>query len=313
MPPARTRRRPRARRRRRRRSSGSSRRRTRPPPRRKPARAGCRLEPPGARQAPPTDSQSPRRPRQPYPCSFRLPNPCCSLSCSAGVKCVPTANFGNLLWAPGRGETRGGYHDHSTCAVRVDPGPLTGRVRRRPPCLVPVERPRVAENRFGAKPSPTPGGERAPSGLSENKRGGAAANQDGLLVNLEHCKYECLRKVTAENGFEEVGDDEQYWDLCWMDSSVSEGGSRSSTRSSESTTSPACWRSAARRRSPGTSGGCRPRTRASTRSRRRRGTTPRSSTSFGSTQGPTPTPCTSSSRARVPWAGASTSHPASPA
>ena len=82
---------------------------------------------------------------------------------------------------------------------------------------------RVAENRFGAKPSPTPGGERAPSGLSENKRGGAAANQDGLLVNLEHCKYECLRKVTAENGFEEVGDDEQYWDLCWMDSSVSEG------------------------------------------------------------------------------------------
>ena len=79
---------------------------------------------------------------------------------------------------------------------------------------------RVAENRFGSKPSSQPGGERAPS-VSETRKD--AANHDGLLVNLEHCKYECLRKVTAESGFQEVGDDEQYWDLCWMDSSVSEG------------------------------------------------------------------------------------------
>ena len=49
-----------------------------------------------------------------------------------------------------------------------------------------------------------------------------AVDDTKLRANLASCKYEAVRLCTTEHGYEEVGDEEEYWDLNWTDLSVSE-------------------------------------------------------------------------------------------
>ena len=85
----------------------------------------------------------------------------------------------------------------------------------------------TVERRFPARP---PSGrssrvdpkDAARNGTSTPTTRKLAVDDTKLRANLASCKYEAVRLCTSEHGYEEVGDEEEYWDLNWTDLSVSE-------------------------------------------------------------------------------------------